>query len=189
VRTVAVLLVSLLPIAALIISACATGQSLNDWLDKADAVCRAVQDNADRNPAPQSPLPGDEIRLSATRSRAALEELRELTPPDDRGSAVQDYLITLGRRVDALEHYAEALDKAPAQGPAPPRASLEDVTNQAFTQAVALGLEDCAGGVDFAVETTSTTTTMLEGGPTTTPGPTGVAGQPEDEEVTQDQPG
>jgi hypothetical protein len=92
--------------------------------------------------------------------------------------------------IAALEHYADELDKAPAQGPLPSRASLEQFTSEAFTQATALGLEQCAGGVDFAVDTTTTTTTTVPvpGSPTdSVTGPTGVAGQPEGEETTQDQ--
>jgi hypothetical protein len=81
--------------------------------------------------------------------------MRELPPPSEQRDAVAEYLVTLEHRFDALDHYADAIDKAPTQGPAPDRRNLEDETTKAYTQAVALGLEKCNGGVDFNVDTTS----------------------------------
>jgi len=154
---------------AFVALSCSSQQSLSDWLRGADSICRRAQENADRSPAPQSPLPGEAIRLNATRNRDALEELRQLAPPTEQASPVAEYLIELGRRNDALEHYADDLDKAPAQGPLPSRALLEETTSGAFTKAQALGLESCAGGIDFGVDTTTTTTSLPPDAVTTVP--------------------
>jgi len=152
-----VLVAAIVPVGAAV--ACSHDLPLNEWLVKADAICRAAQDSADQNPAVQSPLPGDKLRLSAKRTRDELDKLKELDPPIEQKSPVAEYLIVLGHRADALENYAEALDKAPAQGPAPSRVTLEERTTEAYTQAQALGLNDCNGGIDFSVDTTSTTST------------------------------
>jgi len=157
-RLLGLLFIAAAPLLGLLVAGCSHQQDLSDWLRKADAVCQRAQENADRNPAPQSPLPGDALRLSASRSRDELEELRQLDPPTEQSSPVAEYLIELGHRNDALEHYADDLDKAPAQGPLPSRSVLEETTTQAFTKAEALGLERCAGGIDFGVDTTTTTT-------------------------------
>lgn len=163
------LLLAAAPLLALLVPACSKQQDLSDWLRKADEVCRRAQENADRNPAPQSPLPGDALRLSARRSRDELDELRQLDPPTEQSSPVAEYLIELGRRNDALEHYADDLDKAPAQGPLPSRALLEETTSGAYTKAQALGLETCAGGIDFGVDTTTTSTSIPPEAVTTVP--------------------
>lgn len=155
-KLIFVLVVAVLPVGALI--ACSHDLPINEWLTSADAICRASQTSADQNPAPQSPLPGDKLRLSAKRTREELDKLKELDTPTEQKSAVAEYLIVLGHRADALVNYAEAVDKAPAQGPAPSRTTLEERTTEAYTQAQALGLNDCNGGIDFTIDTTSTTT-------------------------------
>lgn len=182
----AVLLACTLVVVALGAS-CSRDQPLADWLRQADEICRRAQESADKNPAPQSNLPGDKLRLSVKRSRDELDELKKLDTPSERTSPVAEYLITLEHRADALELYADELDKAPAQGPLPSRTTLEQFTSEAYTKATALGLEQCAGGVDFAVDTTTTTTTTPGLPVDTAPVPTGIAGQPEGEETTQDQ--
>jgi len=168
-KLVGLLVLASTPVMVLLVVSCSHQQDLSDWLRKADAVCKDAQGNADRNPAPQSPLPGDALRLSASRSRDELEALRQLDPPSAQSSPVAEYLIELGRRNDALEHYADDLDKAPAQGPFPSRAVLEDTTTQAYTKAEALGLGNCAGGIDFGVDTTTTTTSLAPDAVTTVP--------------------
>jgi hypothetical protein len=168
-KLAALLLTASAPFLALAVVACSHQQDLADWLRKADETCKRAQENADRNPAPQSPLPGDALRLSASRSRDELEELRALDPPTEQASAVAEYLIELGHRNDALEHYADDLDKAPAQGPLPSRSVLEETTTAAYTKAEALGLESCAGGIDFGVDTTTTTTSAPADAVTTVP--------------------
>lgn len=168
-KLVGLLLAASAPLLALVAVSCSHQQDLPDWLRKADEICRRAQENANRNPAPQSPLPGDALRLSAKRSRDELDELRQLDPPAEQASPVAEYLIELGHRNDALEHYADDLDKAPAQGPLPSRAQLEETTTAAFTKAQALGLENCAGGVDFGVDTTTTTTSAPPDAVTTVP--------------------
>ncbi len=169
--------------------ACGGEQPLANWLDQADAICRAAQEEADASPAPESPFPGEPLRLTAERSRAELEKLRALDPPAQQSSGVGEYLATLNVRIEALESTADLLDAAPASEP-PSSESLQEYTNEAYTQAVALGLEDCAGGVDFAIDTT--TSTMLGGVETTeatTPVETAVSGQPLGEETTEDKLG
>ncbi len=184
-RLLALFLVACAPLA--VVAACSHEQSIDDWISKADAICRQAQDSADADPAPQSPLPGEKLRLTASRTRDEVASLRKLDSPSEQGSAVAEYLITLDHRNEALENYAEALDKAPTQGPPPPRNVLEDVTTQAYTQAAALGLNDCNGGVDFAADTTTTT---LVPPPDTAPAPTVPGGTSTDsEDGTQDQPG
>ena len=184
----AVALVALVPLG--VATACSREQPLPDWTARADAVCKQAQASADANPVPPSNLPGDALRTSAKRGRDELDELKKLDQPSQQKSAVAEYLITLERRSDALEAYGDALDKAPAQGPAPSRTLLEDVTGQAFTQAAALGLEECAGGVDFEFATTTTSPPTLPNGPEpTTPVVTGIGGQPDGQDTTEDQPG
>jgi len=170
----------------LVVLACSKGLEIEEWVAKADDVCQRAQANSDANPAPASPLPGDRLRVTAERSRAELDELRKLEDPVVRKSAVAEYLLTLEHRIDTLEHYADELDKAPLQGPRPDRSQLEELTTQAFTQAVALGLEDCNGGIDFSLDTTTTTAFAPD---STTPVPTAIGGQPENEETTEDLPG
>lgn len=188
-RPIAVLTVALVPLVAVLVASCSHEQAFDDWATKADAICKQAQQNADQNPAPQSKLPGEALRLSAKRSRDELDELKKLDAPTERTSAVAEYFITLDRRSDALERYGDELDKAPAQGPAPSRALLEDVTGQAYTQAAALDLEECWGGVDFQVATTTTTPSTAPGPEPTTPVVTGIGGQPEGDDTTQDEPG
>ena len=155
-KLVLVLLSAIIPAAFIV--ACSRDLPINEWLTGADSICRRAQADADNNPAPQSPLPGDKLRLSAKRTRDELEELKKLDAPAEQKSPVAEYLIVLRLRADALENYAQALDKAPAQGPGPSRATLEERTTEAYTQAQALGLDTCNGGVDFTVDTTSTST-------------------------------
>jgi hypothetical protein len=185
-----VLSVALLPVVTLVIASCSREQPLSDWATKADAVCRQAQQAADKNPAPESKLPGEALRLSAKRGRDELDELKKLDQPSERKSAVAEYFITLERRSDALERYGDELDRAPAQGPAPSRTLLEDITGQAYTQAAALDLEVCAGGVDFKLATTTTAPVTVPGATEpTTPVVTGIGGQPEGDDTTEDQPG
>ena len=168
-------------------AACSHDLSLDDWVVRADAVCRQQQAAADADPAPPSPLPGDELRHLAQQSRTELDALRDLPPLEERRSSVAEYLLTLEHRIDVLGNFADELDKAPADGPEPDRGRLEDVTTQATTQAVALGLESCGGGVDLGTVSTSTTEAVLSGGAGVTDPP---ASSPDDDEiVTQDGPG
>ncbi len=178
---------SALPLATL---ACSTEQELTGWIDQADAICRASQDAADAAPAPESPFPGEQLRRTADRSRDELGRLRALDPPIQQSSGVSEYLATLDVRIEALGNVADALDAAPTGGPPPSSESLQEYTNEAFTLATALGLTDCAGGVDFAVNTT-TSTALSELGTveSTAPVPTAVGGQPEGEETTEDKLG
>ena len=186
-RLAALVAVCVVPLGVL---ACGGEQDLAGWLNQADAVCRAAQEAADAEPAPESPFPGDPLRRTAEQSRAELDKLRELDPPAQQATGVGEYLATLNVRIEALENTADALDAAPAGGPPPSSESLQDYTNEAFTQAVALGLEDCAGGVDFAVDTTtSTALSELETTESTTPVPTAIGGQPLGQETTQDELG
>ncbi len=184
-RLLALTLVACVPLA--IAAACSHTQSIDEWVSKADAICRQAQTNADSDPPPQSPLPGDRLRLTATRTRDEVDALRKLDEPSEQKSAVAEYFITLDHRDEALQNFAEALDKAPAQGPAPSRAVLEDVTTQAYTQAAALGLNDCNGGVDFAADTT--TTTLVAPQDTAPPSTTSDGTPTDSEDDTQDQPG
>jgi hypothetical protein len=183
-RLVLLMMVAITPLVAL---ACSHELAIDDWVVRADQVCERAQASSDANPAPQSPLPGDRLRLTAQRSRDELDELRKLDDPSTRKSSVAEYLLTLEHRSDELVNYADALDKAPAQGPLPDRSHLEDLTTQAYTQGVALGLEHCNGGIDFSVDTT--TTTLVPSSESTTPVPTAIGGQPENEENTEDLPG
>jgi hypothetical protein len=155
---------------ALVLAGCSHDTGIDDWLAKADAVCREEQAAADADPAPGSPLPGDELRHLAQQGRDQLDRLRDLALPDEQRSSVAEYLLTLEHRIDVLGNYADELDRAPANGPAPDRRRLEDVTAQANTQAIALGLEACGGGVDLGVGTT-TTEPVLSGGVGATEGP------------------
>lgn len=170
--------------------ACSGEQDLASWLNQADAICRQAQEAADAAPAPDSPFPGEPLRRTAERSRTELEQLRALDPPAQQSTGVGEYLATLNVRIEALEHAADELDAAPASGPLPSSESLQEYTNEAYTQAVALGLEDCAGGVDFALDTTtSTALSDLETTESTTPVPTAAGGQPVGEETTEDKRG
>jgi hypothetical protein len=170
--------------------ACSGEQDLASWLSQADAICRQAQEAADAEPAPDSPFPGEPLRRTAERSRQELEQLRALDPPAQQATGVGEYLATLNVRIESLENTADALDAAPASGPPPSSESLQEYTNEAYTQAVALGLEDCAGGVDFAVDTTtSTALTDLETTESTAPVPTAAGGQPVGEETTEDKRG
>ena len=182
-KLLALAVVAVLPLVAL---ACSHELDIADWVTKADEICQQAQASSDANPGPQSPLPGDRLRLTAQRSRAELDELRKLDPPSQKRSSVAEYLLTLEHRADVLITYADELDKAPTQGPFPDRSQLEELTTQAFTQGVALGLEHCNGGIDFSIDTTTTT---VPSPITSTPVPTGIGGQPENEENTEDLPG
>jgi hypothetical protein len=181
----ALLLACAVPIAVV---ACGGEQPLANWLDQADAVCRSAQAAADEVPPPDTPFPGDALRVTAERSRSELEQLRALDPPAQQSTGVGEYLATLNVRIEALESTADALDAAPAGEP-PSSESLQEYTNEAYTQAVALGLEDCAGGVDFAVDTTTSTGLGVETTESTTPVPTAVSGQPLGEDTTEDKLG
>lgn len=175
---------------ALVVVACSSEQELTSWIDQADAICRSSQQAADEDPVPDSPFPGDQLRATAEHSRSELEKLRALDPPVQQATGVSEYLATLNVRIEALENTADALDAAPAGGPPPSSESLQEYTNEAYTLAVALGMNDCAGGVDFAVDTTtSTALTATESTEPTTPPPTGVGGQPLGEETTEDKLG
>lgn len=179
--------VVVLPLVAL---ACSSDQALTSWIDQADAICRSAQEQADASPAPESPFPGEPLRLTAERGRVELEQLRALDPPTEQAAGVSEYLSTLSVRIEALDNTAAALDAAPAGGPPPSSESLQEYTNEAYTLAVALGMNDCAGGVDFAINTTtSTALSATESTDPTTPPPTGVGGQPLGEETTQDELG
>jgi hypothetical protein len=167
-----------------LIAGCRNEQPIDDWLADADVACHQAQAGADANPGPQSPLPGESLRRTAKHIEDEVDQLRQLAPPSERRAAVSEYLITLGHRVEILRNYGDALDKAPAQGPLPSRVRLEEITTQAYTQAVALGMEDCDGGVDFAIDTT--TTTLVPGPAESSPVPTAIGGQPENEDTTQD---
>ena len=151
-------------VALLVLGACSHDVAIDDWLVRADDVCRQAQASADADPAPASPLPGDELRHLAQKSRDQLDRLRALALPDAQRSSVSEYLLTLDHRIEVLGNYADEVDRAPAQGPAPDRSRLEDVTTQANTQAVALGLEVCGGGVDRGVSTTTTDPVLSGGG-------------------------
>lgn len=186
-RLAALAVLCLAPVAVL---ACSSEQELATWIAQADAVCREEQEVADAAPAPDGPFPGDQLRLTADRSRSELERLRELTPPAQQSTGVSEYLATLNVRIEALENAADALDAAPASGPPPSSESLQEYTNEAYTLAVALGLVECAGGVDFAVDTTtSTALSELESPEPTAPMPTGAGGQPLGEDTTEDKLG
>jgi hypothetical protein len=186
-RLVTLALVCAVPIA---VAACGGEQDLATWLDQADAICRQAQEAADAEPAPDTPFPGDALRRTAERSRTELDQLRALDPPAQQSSGVGEYLATLNVRIEALENSADALDAAPASGPPPSSESLQDYTNEAYTLAVALGLDDCAGGVDFAVDTTtSTALSELESTDSTAPVPTAPTGIPLGEEATEDKLG
>jgi hypothetical protein len=186
-RSAALAAICLAPLAVV---ACGGEQDLASWLNQADAICRQAQEAADAEPAPDTPFPGDPLRRTAERSRAELEDLRALDPPAQQATGVGEYLATLNVRIEALENAADALDAAPAGGPPPSSESLQEYTNEAYTQAVALGLDDCAGGVDFAVDTTtSTALSELETTESTTPVPTAIGGQPLGEETTEDKRG
>jgi hypothetical protein len=161
--------------------------SIEEWVVRADQICQEAQEQSDANPAPESPLPGDKLRLTAKRTRDEVDDLRELDRPTEKKSAVAEYLISLEHRADELGNYADALDKTPAQGPLPDRTHLEELTNDSYTKGFALGLEKCNGGIDFSVDTT--TTTLVPSSESTTPVPTAIGGQPEDEENTVDEPG
>ena len=175
---------------ALVVVACSSEQELTSWIDQADAICRSSQQTADDDPAPDTPFPGDELRRTAEHSRDELEQLRALDPPVQQATGVSEYLATLSVRIEALENTADALDAAPAGGPPPSSESLQEYTNEAYTQAVALGMLDCAGGVDFAVDTTtSTALSEVESTEPTAPPPTGAGGQPLGEETTEDKLG
>jgi hypothetical protein len=107
-----------------------------------------------------------------------------------QATGVGEYLATLNVRIEALDNTAAALDAAPAGGPLPSSESLQEYTNEAYTLAVALGMLDCAGGVDFAVATTtSTALSEVESTEPTTPPSTGAGGQPLGEETTEDKLG
>jgi hypothetical protein len=173
-------------VAPVVALACSHSLAFPDWVAQANALCQQAQQDADAHPAPPSPLPGDVLRLTATRSQTELDQLKALDPPDDRKTAVSQYLISLGHRIDALNLYAGALDKAPTGGTPPDRTALEQDTTDSFDQAQALGLDGCSGGIDFTVDTTTTT---IDAGPTTAPMPTSVGGQPENEDNTPDAPG
>ena len=186
-RLAALAAICLLPLGVL---ACSGEQDLASWIDQADAICRQAQEAADADPAPETPFPGDALRRTAEQSRRELEQLRELDPPAQQATGVGEYLATLNVRIESLENTADALDAAPASGPPPSSESLQDYTNEAYTLAVALGLEDCAGGVDFAVDTTtSTALSELETTESTAPVPTAIGGQPLGEETTEDKLG
>jgi len=183
-------LLATLALVPLGVVACSGDQELSSWIDQADSICREAQSTADANPPPQSPFPGEPLRVTAERSRQALEKLRALDPPVQQATGVSEYLATLNVRIEALESTADALDAAPAAGPLPSSESLQEYTNEAYTQAVALGMEDCAGGVDFAIDTTtSTALSETEAPESTAPIPTDVGGQPSGEATTEDQLG
>jgi hypothetical protein len=148
----------------LVLSACSQDVSIDEWLARADEVCRQEQASADADPAPASPLPGDELRHLAQQGRDQVERLRALDLPDAQRSSVSEYLLSLDHRIEVLRNYADEVDQAPAQGPAPDRSRLEDVTTEANTRAVALGLEVCGGGVDRGVITTTTAAVLSGGG-------------------------
>lgn len=172
------------------IAACSSEQELSSWIDQADAICREAQAAADASAPPESPFPGEQLRVTAERSRAELEDLRALDPPVQQAAGVSEYLATLNVRIEALENLADALDAAPAAGPLPSSESLQEYTNEAYTQAVALGMVDCAGGVDFAVNTTtSTALSEVEAPESTAPVVTDAGGQPAGEQTTEDKLG
>jgi hypothetical protein len=184
------LVLATLCVVPLVVLACSGQQELTSWIAQADAICRDAQAAADVAPDPDSPFPGDELRATAERSRTELEKLRALDPPAQQASGVSEYLQTLSVRIEALENTAAALDAAPAAGPLPSSESLQEYTNEAYTEAVALGMDDCAGGVDFAVNTTtSTALSELESTDSTAPVPTAIGGQPEGEDTTEDKAG
>jgi hypothetical protein len=186
-RLAALALVCAVPV---VVAACGGEQELASWLNQADTICRRAQEAADAEPAPDTPFPGDALRRTAERSRSELDQLRALDPPAQQASGVGEYLATLNVRIEALENTADALDAAPASGPPPSSESLQDYTTEAYTLAVALGLDDCAGGVDFAVDTTtSTVLSDLESPESTTPVPTAPTGLPLDQEATEDKLG
>lgn len=185
-RLLGLLLVAIAPV--VVVGACSHEVALTDWISQADAVCASAQASADENPIPASPLPGEELRVTAKRSRAELVELRKLDKTEEKSSAVSEYLLTLDHRADELENYAEKLDKTPAQDAPPSRVNLEELTTQAYTQSVALGLTSCNGGVDFTIDTT-TTTLYVPNPDSTTPVVTGIGGQPEGQDTTEDKPG
>lgn len=172
---------------ATFVAACsATPIPLAAWITKADAVCTDAQELADQEAAPPGLLPGDPLRRAAKHSRNELDGLEKLDRPDERRTAVDEYLRTFRRRIDLLELYADEVDKTPTSAPAPPVDDLTSVTAQVLTQAVALGLERCGAGVDADLGPGAPTTTLPGD---TTPVPTAVGGHPEDEETTEDLPG
>jgi hypothetical protein len=186
-RRQTVLVAGFLSVAVLVgVVACSHELAIDDWLARADDICRQAQQAADANPAPQSPLPGDVLRLTASRSQAELDKLKDLDQPAENKQAVAEYLLTLGHRIDELGNYADAIDKAPAQGPAPDRTHLEDLTSEAFTEGVALGLNDCNGGVDFSIDNTTTSSADPLG---SVPISTVPGGPPQSEDNTEDSPG
>jgi hypothetical protein len=178
----AVALACTVPIGVL---ACSSEQELSSWIDQADAICRSAQEAADAEPAPDTPFPGDPLRATAERSRAELDRLRELDPPVQQSEGVGEYLATLNVRIEALENTADALDAAPAGSP-PSSESLQEYTNEAYTLAVALGLEECAGGVDFTIDTTTSTALGNDAVASTSPVVTEVTGLPEGVETVED---
>lgn len=160
--------------------------SVAEWAVKADAICAGAQVAADADRPPPGQLPGAPLRNAASRTRTEVEALRALPRAPERRAAIDDYFRTLDRRNEVLDDYADALDKAPVSGPAPPIDTLAEVTSQAITQAGALGIERCGAGVDASLGPVATTTTTPGA---STPVPTAIGGQPEDEETTEDQLG
>lgn len=187
-RLAALLAVAVLPLLAVALASCSRSSdiTLAEWLSRADAICARAQEKADADPV-DSPLPGEALRVTATRTADEVDQLRALPSPDQNKAAVGDYLRSLDRRIEVLRAYADDVDKVPAGGQPPVIDKLVDATQDSVTQAVALGLESCAGGVDFTLQTTTTTSSLLPG--ETTPVPTAIGGQPENEENTVDEAG
>lgn len=154
------------------------------WVERADAICRAAQEELDRQPPSQSPFPGEPLRQAADATATELDALKKLRKPEDKGR-VEDYLVTLRLRNDALRDYADKTDKAPAAGPQVPVDQLLDLTGKAADQAKALGLTACGAGVDPSVGYGPTASTTSIPAPPPGEGPT----LSPDEANTVDEPG
>jgi hypothetical protein len=148
------------------------GDPLSTWVGKADDICHQAQADADASrPVLFQPSLADTLQKSSTQSKSELTSLRAVDLPGERRAEVRDYLGTLEdrtRELDLLQ--AQAAHPGPDFKP-PSLDTLENDTQKATDQSIALGLKECRAGIDLSVGgASSTTTTAADSSPSTQPG-------------------
>lgn len=130
-----------------VLAGCGGGSSRQNFVEDATAICA---DTTDRVRALGTPDSFTATQLFARQAKDAvgdgIDELDDLTPPDELDEAFARYLTTLAERRVALDRMGKAADANSMNGIQKVGSELDVVNARAKSQARRAGIADCEAG-------------------------------------------